>query len=258
MPSVNIKKNGQWVGQPVLGFKIGEDNLTDELKEKIAKGADADLSDYATKEEVEALTAEDVDAAPAGYGLGMERPTKINSIAELDDLRYGNGLFFLNNFGTGITINNVVFNYAFVRIMTDNEGYNTIQEVCPIAQTTRLIRASTSTTAWGDWECVNPPLVQGVEYRTTEKYNGSPVYVKTVSFGTLPNNTEKSVKLLDTGLQIRSIDGFASGNGYIMPVLGHAKIASISYNTGNGNIFITTTADMSAYSCYLTFKYTKA
>lgn len=35
---------------------------------------------------------------------------------------------------------------------------------------------------WGEWEWVNPPMVIGVEYRTTERWNGKPVYRKLVSF----------------------------------------------------------------------------
>ena len=36
---------------------------------------------------------------------------------------------------------------------------------------------------WGPWEWVNPPLALGVEYRTTERYLGKPVYVKVVDCG---------------------------------------------------------------------------
>lgn len=63
MPSVNMKKNGQWVGQPVLGFKVGEDNLTDELKEKIGKASEVDLSEYVTIEEAENLAEQTLSEA---------------------------------------------------------------------------------------------------------------------------------------------------------------------------------------------------
>lgn len=33
---------------------------------------------------------------------------------------------------------------------------------------------------WDEWEWVNPPMELGVEYRTTERYNGKPVYKKRV------------------------------------------------------------------------------
>lgn len=42
-------------------------------------------------------------------------------------------------------------------------------------------------------EYLNPPLVLGVEYRTTERYLGKPVYVKAVNLGALPNATIKTV-----------------------------------------------------------------
>ena len=35
----------------------------------------------------------------------------------------------------------------------------------------------------GEWEFINPPLRPGVEYRTVERNNGKPVYVKAMDFG---------------------------------------------------------------------------
>ena len=35
----------------------------------------------------------------------------------------------------------------------------------------------------GEWEWVNPPMALGVEYRTTERYMGKPVYAKCVNYG---------------------------------------------------------------------------
>lgn len=46
---------------------------------------------------------------------------------------------------------------------------------------------------WMPLEYVNPPMVLGVEYRTTERYLGKPVYVKAVNFGVMPSNSVKSV-----------------------------------------------------------------
>lgn len=36
------------------------------------------------------------------------------------------------------------------------------------------------------WEWVDPPMHEGVEYRTTERYQGKPVYVKNVNCGVAP------------------------------------------------------------------------
>lgn len=46
---------------------------------------------------------------------------------------------------------------------------------------------------WGEWEWVNPPMQLGVEYRTTERYLGKPVYVKVVDCGSCPADGYKDV-----------------------------------------------------------------
>lgn len=45
---------------------------------------------------------------------------------------------------------------------------------------------------WGPWEYESGiPMYLGVEYRTTERYLGKPVYVKTINMGNLPGNAVK-------------------------------------------------------------------
>ena len=46
----------------------------------------------------------------------------------------------------------------------------------------------------GSVEWFNPPRLLGVEYRTTERYKGKPVYIKAVDTGALPNATFKFVE----------------------------------------------------------------
>ena len=36
---------------------------------------------------------------------------------------------------------------------------------------------------WNSWEWINPPMLLGTEYRTTERYLGKPVYAKLVDLG---------------------------------------------------------------------------
>ena len=49
---------------------------------------------------------------------------------------------------------------------------------------------------WQPWEWVNPPMQLGVEYRTTERYNGKPVYVQLMNWGRAP--TQGTVKIVAT------------------------------------------------------------
>ena len=48
---------------------------------------------------------------------------------------------------------------------------------------------------WSPWEYITPPMQLGVEYRTVERYNGKPVYVKAVNIGELSTGYgEKSIE----------------------------------------------------------------
>ena len=77
---------------------------------------------------------------------------------------------------------------------------------------------STSDPVWLPFERVNPPLIPGVEYRTTQRYNGKPVYVKLVDFGALPNNSAKLVEYAGGDTTTRTIEahGVMTG-GYVIP-----------------------------------------
>ena len=76
---------------------------------------------------------------------------------------------------------------------------------------------------WGPWEYVNPPLMLGTEYRTTERYLGKPVYVKLINCGNLPNGTTKEV---------------AHGIANIDYIVGAQAIASNSTTGFNGHAYL--------------------
>lgn len=44
--------------------------------------------------------------------------------------------------------------------------------------------------SWGEWEYINPPMESGVEYRTTERFWGRPVYYKIVDCGQIADNKQ--------------------------------------------------------------------
>lgn len=56
---------------------------------------------------------------------------------------------------------------------------------------------------WGPWEYLNPLLSLGVEYRTTERYGGSPVYVKAVDCGQIADGKEVQHGIADINIVIR-------------------------------------------------------
>ena len=64
-------------------------------------------------------------------------------------------------------------------------------------------------------EWVNPPMYIGVEYRTTERYDGKPVYVKLVDCGVMANN--KNVSIVTASY--RAIDVILRGNPTLFPMV---------------------------------------
>lgn len=109
--------------------------------------------------------------------------------------------------------------------------------------------------AFGQWVWENPPLVLGQEYLLAESFDNRQVYTKAVSFGTLPNAGEKSADLLEANWTVIDFKGFATGPNNI-PIPGYG-ISYILKIPGNGQIWLGTTSDMSAYTAYFVFKYYK-
>ena len=59
----------------------------------------------------------------------------------------------------------------------------------------KLKKSSSDPSAWQPFEWEHPPMQLGVEYRTVERYNSKPVYVKAVNIGELSTGYgEKSVE----------------------------------------------------------------
>jgi hypothetical protein len=253
MASINIKKDGQWTGKPVLGFKVGEENLTDDLKEKIANGADVDLSDYATKEEVEALTAADVGARPDDWmpnalqvgavptsrkvnGKALSADIDLNA-ADVGAAPAGYGLG--TNWGYSVTDANEAL-LSGVYACADpanctNFPTNDAQQYGPlvvfrrasnISQTIyfrnrKVCRFSEDNGAtWTSWEWENPPMVVGVEYRTTERWNGQPVYTKLVNGGALVASGSFSTGIYNARIVDAKITMANMWNGYHNPAYG--------------------------------------
>ena len=123
-------------------------------------------------------------------------------------------------------------------------------------------------------EYLNPPMTLGVEYRTTERYLGKPVYVKVVDCGVAPSN---SIKKVNTGLDYTVIDSrltptgnmYASSNDNFSIPCESTNIVGENLNIAHGTyrdsenvkhdaIFIyTTSTALTGYTVYVVLKYTK-
>ena len=205
--------------------------------------------------------------APSGYGIGEENAARVTD-TDLAALKKG-GTYYI---GTGCT--NTPPN-------TD-PAWSTLHVIPGRACTQIFIPANDAnragtftswiariyndkTAAWGEWEWINPPMAVGVEYRTTERYLGKPVYVKAVSVGAMPaasgasnrimvgfnpSNLEKIVRWEGTvtdGTMVCTLPVDAS-NGMVVGLYGYWY---------SGIIYIESNGDYSGYSGTLTFWYTK-
>ena len=148
--------------------------------------------------------------APAGHGLGEVLP--IFDKAGLDnwtssgwciyydainpDSTLGSSAF-VNCKGSNTSITGAVIQEAYQR---DGYGVNILTRVQISGE-------------WQPWEWLNPPMTPGVEYRTTERWNGKPVYTTLIDFDfTVAGKTSR---MLPFGGQ--PIRYSASANGVVSP-----------------------------------------
>lgn len=113
----------------------------------------------------------------------------------------------------------------------------------------------------GVTEWINPPMAVGVEYRTTERWQNSAVYVKAVDCGSLPNT---DLKAISTGIPATQVVSFqvsvlsASGGRHMMPIISSEfAVQARAVILSSGVLQIKTSIDMSGYTATAIIKYTK-
>jgi hypothetical protein len=187
-----------------------------------------------------ALAHSDVGAAPAGYGLGDERCTFV-SLDEITKNGYyllwldtANGDFSTGQFACHAVVN---ANTNSVHLSGKHSG--------------GFVHRDKIDGVWQPWEWVNPPMIPGVEYRTTERYNGQPVYTKLLDCGALPNASRKEVAHGISNCTPLSYYGTWANNTQAIP--DSAFSVTFSYS----KIVIVTTSDLSGETLTLGLKYTK-
>ena len=170
------------------------------------------------------ITPERIGAAPGGYGIG-ETP---KYIADANDA-VKNGRYAVDK----STLNlpgpiGDLWHYTYLDVYTGNRPDVYIKQTmtspyqgwhqCEITRCFYDARGG-----WQPWEWVNPPMILGTEYRTTERYMDKPVYTKVLDCGNLPDGTTKEVAHGITNVDI---------------VVGAQAIASNSTTGFNGHVYL--------------------
>lgn len=150
--------------------------------------------------------------APGGFGLGSEYTSYIadfNACIKNGWYRaYSNSLNYPSIGGLGAR-------YGALLVLTRDSTIYHVYYVALYSVMYTIERYSNDGgTTWPEWEFVNPPMELGVEYRTTERYLGKPVYVKAVDCGAMANN--KTIVITDDSKRI--LDVILKGNPTLFPM----------------------------------------
>ena len=206
-------------------------------------------------------TAEEVGAAPSGYGLGTGGvyPSSVGltnaNIARSGFYRWdteGQSDGFPFVYGTMIVGARGKDSASFQLAMCHAETYKGTMAA-------RLYSANTEYA----WEYLNPPMIVGVEYRTTLRHNGKVVYCKAISCGALPSAGNRKVVATGTVAMTGVVGhyGYAvesNGNPISFPI--YASTGVIGYHVvgGEAAIYIECEGDGSSFtSSYIAVWYTK-
>lgn len=227
--------------------------------------------DFATRAELEAVKA---GAAPAGFGYGEARSILI--FDDYDGTKFEESiedLFVDENAAKVFRIK--VADYPAC-IVSGNGGYADIyvsNKGAGLAVYYGIHSVGTPAVAikqkfdgvWYPWEYVNPPMLLGVEYRTTERHLGRPVFTKVLQFDHLPTDgTVVKLPIAENEVVVHvwisnivcansnGINKFPTGDG-----VPNVEISQDNYDHANAYVQIRNTGSLSGFSGTVTLKYTK-
>ena len=201
--------------------------------------------------------------APAGYGLGESNALSVEDCNTA--VKTGLYSFAYNTINRPEHLGYGVI-FPIARLESSNakeiiqiaKGCGTGTGVGSFQNRITAVRSTEDGITWTEWEYENPPMVLGVEYRTTERWNGQSVYVKLVDCGQGPAtgamNLFPSVgtNIVYTNLACKArntVEGFC--------IMLDNYLSAFEYPAGNNTVALNYTKDLSDYNIYLTVKYYK-
>ena len=135
--------------------------------------------------------------------------------------------------------------FAYAALLVEVRGasiFQTLTEAAWSGNIVQIKRYSTdSGTTWTEWCWVNPVMVIGTEYRTTELYTNKPVYTMLVNCGTMPSATTKGIEHGVSATKILRVCGTTSGGIAIPWIDGNSRV---EIGATRATISVTTNLDM--------------
>lgn len=124
-----------------------------------------------------------IGAAPGGFGLGgvlVDAPENSEGFADAN---------LITATGFYRAVRNVLYGGWHYIIHLNYDSATALQLAAYVSGEVYGVREK-RLNVWGDWEHTTPPMELGVEYRTTERYLGKPVYYKIVDCGQIADNKQ--------------------------------------------------------------------
>lgn len=193
-----------------------------------------------------------IDAFIKGTGVG----TTAKSIDSLDNAT----AFGLYNSNVGAPTSS----YHACLVLPYNANY--IVQIAYHSSTNPTVlctRRKQHTDGWQPWEYVNPPMAAGVEYRTTERYDGKSVYRKRIVYTTTDIGAAGSVTSINIPHGIASFGELVSATAhmgtYALPIMDSNGYMTVVNSVSSSNISLRTNGVWGNERTWtIDLKYTKA
>lgn len=198
------------------------------------------------------------NSAPGGFGLGVAGGQSLSATDDLDTVTK-NGVY---QWSSSLP-KNAPTGYCKMRVWNGADWIS--QEIMSAYANEKdsIRRRVFNNNVWGPFEWVNPPMALGVEYRTTERYMGKPVYAQLIDCGYGPNNSNahatKAIENIDTIVRWSG----TSSDGSAFPFANHMYspahiLNGIVYKSSNVlHIDLYSNENKSGVTLYVSVFYTK-
>ena len=177
--------HGQWVANGNLQGPEGKQGIQGPEGKQGPEGPVGGSSNFVRYDAAQELTDEqkaqartNIYAAPDGFGLGgriVYAPSNSDGASDAN-LIDATGFYLAN-----ANVEPGVWHYIFHMQYPSGSG-DALQFGSPVNDILYQFRKEING-VWQPWEWINPPMQPGIEYRTTERYLGKPVYCKVVDLG---------------------------------------------------------------------------
>ena len=179
----------------------------------------------------------------------------------LDTLKR-NGWYHINKSSppSGTLPTDILTRAIYIRVWANN-GSACVQEATDMTTGYSSCGAVLRRVVYGNtvtpWEWVNPPMELDVEYRTTERFLGKPVYVKVLDTTALANNGVKGIRHSISNIDHPICAYGITSDGYSLPYIDDTDEVVLTLSFTRTDIDVKCVGDWRSSSCTFVLKYTK-